>query len=273
MSGRTGMSAVNGTNYHLKEEIKAYWSARAATFDASPGHEIFSEDERRAWRDLIAKHLGPGDGRRALDLASGTAVISHLMDDAGYKVTGLDWSEAMLERARAKARQRGRDIRFRIADAEHTMEPDAAYDVVITRHLVWTLIDPESCFREWLRVLKPGGRLLIVDGDFVNTGRAERLLKKLAGILEKVGLLRTDPKHAPPELTGKHEEILRQVYFSGGARADEVAALLAAAGFQRIEIDRDLRQVHKAQAANWNILKAAARGLQHRYAICCEKPF
>ena len=38
MSGRTGMSAVNGTNYHLKEEIKAYWSARAATFDASPGH-------------------------------------------------------------------------------------------------------------------------------------------------------------------------------------------------------------------------------------------
>jgi len=101
----------------------------------------------------------------------------------------------------------------------------------------------------------------------------ERLLKKLAGILEKAGLLRTDPKHAPPELAGKHEEILRQVYFSGGARADEVAALLAAAGFQRIEIDRDLRQVHKAQAANWNILKAAARGLQHRYAICCEKPF
>ncbi len=266
------MTDTYGKNYNLRDEIKTYWSVRAATFDLSPGHEIFSEPERAAWRALIERHLGAGNGRSALDLASGTAVVSHLMDDAGFRVTGLDWSEAMLERARAKASQRGRAITFRMADAENTMEPDGAYDVVVTRHLVWTLVDPASCFREWMRVLKPGGRLLIVDGDFVNVGPGERMVKRLAAFLERCGMLKADPMHAPPELAGKHEEILRQVHFSKGARAGDVAALLASTGFVNVVVDTDLSRIHKAQAANWNILKALARGLQHRYAICAEKP-
>ena len=84
---------ADGTNFTLRDEIRAYWSARAETFDQSPGHEIFSEDERAAWHALIERHLGPGDGRNALDLASGTGVMSHLMDDLGYRVTGIDWSD------------------------------------------------------------------------------------------------------------------------------------------------------------------------------------
>lgn len=269
---KTAMTETHGTNYNLRDEIKAYWSARSATFDLSPGHEIFSEDERQAWQNLIEKHLGTGERRKALDLASGTAVVSHLMDDAGFRVTGLDWSEPMLERARAKAAQRGRDITFRMADAENTMEPDASYDVIVTRHLVWTLVDPAACFAEWMRVLKPGGKLLIVDGDFVNVGRMEKLVKRLAAWLEKRGLLKGDPLHAPPEMMDKHREILTQVYFSGGARAGEVAALLAKAGFADVIVDQDLTQINKAQAKHWNVLKAAARGLQHRYAICARKP-
>lgn len=266
------MTDMHCKNYNLRDEIKAYWSARSATFDLSPGHEIFSEDERQAWQALIEKHLGKGEGRPALDLASGTAVVSHLMDDAGFRVTGLDWSEPMLERARTKAKQRGRDITFRMADAENTMEPDAAYDVIVTRHLVWTLVDPAAAFAEWMRVLKPGGKLLIVDGDFVNVGRMEKLVKKLAAWMEKHGLLKGDPLHAPPEMMEKHREILAQVYFSGGARADDVAALLTAAGFADIVVDQDLSQINRAQAKHWNVLKAAARGLQHRYAICAQKP-
>lgn len=263
---------MQGQNHGLREEIKAYWSDRAATFDQSPGHEIFSEAERDAWQQLILKHLGPGQQRKALDLASGTGVISHLMDDLGYDVTGLDWSEPMLERARAKAKQRGRSIRFFAGDAENTMEADDSFDVVINRHLVWTLVDPEACFREWLRVLKPGGRLLIVDGDFVNVSRSEKFAKQLAAILEKAGLLKPDPMHAPPQMAERHKSILSRVHFSNGARADAVAGLLINAGFEAAAIDTDLRQIHRSQAKNWNYLKALARGLQHRYAIVATKP-
>lgn len=261
-----------GSNFGLKDEIKAYWSARAATFDLSPGHEIFSEDERAAWHRLVLKHLGTGEGRLALDLASGTGVISHLMDDLGFRVSGLDWAEPMLERAKAKAKSRNREITFRMGDAENTMEPDASYDVVINRHLVWTLVDPQAAFREWLRVLKPGGQVLIVDGDFVNVSRMEKILKDLANWLQKRGLLKADVVHMPPAMADTHNSILSRVYFSKGARAEAVAARLRDAGFEDVTIDTDLSEIHRSQAKNWNVLKAAARGIQHRYAICARKP-
>ena len=157
----------------------------------------FRKRRGRHGTHLFSKHLGEGQGRAALDLACGTAVISHLLDDLGFKVTGLDWAEPMLERARAKAKARGRQIRFLMGDAERTMEDDAAYDVITNRHLVWTLVDPLACFREWHRVLKPGGKLLIVDGDFVNTSTLTRLLKKLTLLANRIGLAR-DAQHGAP---------------------------------------------------------------------------
>ena len=69
----TMANTMEGSNFSLRDEIKAYWSARAASFDEQPGHEIFSEEERQAWHRLFTRHLGEGDGRKALDLASGTA--------------------------------------------------------------------------------------------------------------------------------------------------------------------------------------------------------
>ncbi len=141
------------SNYSIRDEIREFWSERAATFDQSVGHDVFSEAERRGWHRLIRKHLGDGNGRLLLDLACGTAVISHLMHDMGFKVTGADWSEAMLEQARAKAIKRGTDIRFIMRDAENTGEPDASYEAITNRHLVWTLVDVPACFAEGYRLL------------------------------------------------------------------------------------------------------------------------
>src|SRR5690606_14898727 len=104
-------------------------------------------------------------GHQALDVASGTGVISRLLCERGFSVTGLDFSEPMLERARAKAKARGLDARYVMGDAENTLLADAAYDVIMTRHLVWTLPDPAAAFADWFRVLKPGGKVLIVDAD------------------------------------------------------------------------------------------------------------
>ncbi|HXV29686.1 MAG TPA: class I SAM-dependent methyltransferase [Sinorhizobium sp.] len=259
-------------NYDLRDEIKAYWSERAATFDLSPGHEIFSEEERAAWHRLFLRHLGRGDGRAALDLASGTGVVSHLLDDLGFRVTGLDWAEPMLERARRKALDRRRTISFRIGDAENTMEPDNDYDIIVNRHLVWTLVDPTAAFAEWLRVLKPGGRLLIVDGDFVNTGAIERLFSRLSAWGQRVGLFKPDAPMGSRDMMETHRSILSRVHFAGGARAEAVVELLAAAGFTDIEVDTDLGEIHRAQAKNWNFFKGLARKNQHRYAIRASKP-
>lgn len=264
-------AANNLSNYDLRDEIKAYWSARAETFDTQPGHEIFSEPERHAWHALIRRHLGDGAGRKALDLASGTGVVSHLLDDVGFQVTGLDWAEPMLERARAKAKSRGRNITFVMGDAENTMEPDGAYDVITNRHLVWTLVDPKSAFIEWRRVLKTGGILLIVDGDFVNPGLASRLAKTMTAIAVKLGLTKANNHRGTGAMADTHQSILSRVYFSQGARAEAVVELLKEAGFSDVVVDTDMRAIHKTQAKNFGFFKSLERATQHRYAIRAVK--
>lgn len=250
-------------NYSLREEIKAYWSERAATFDDEPGHEIFSAAERKAWHGLITRLLGPGEGRAALDLATGTGVIAHLMDDLGYRVTGLDWAEPMLERATAKARTRGRDIRFLVGDAEFTMLADSAFDVIVTRHLVWTLVDPAAAFAEWRRVLRPGGRLLVIDGDFVTPTWFARLAARLSrGPAEGAAAARRET----------HRSILARVPFREGARAEQVAAMLAQAGFEPVRVDRGLGAIRRAQARTIGGLKGVDRLFQRRYAIVATVP-
>jgi len=256
-------------NYSLRDEIRDYWSARAATFDLSVGHEIFSEWERRGWHRLILKHLGPGEGHRALDLACGTGVVSHLMNDLGYAVTGIDWSETMLSKARTKAAQRGSDIQFLLGDAERTLEEKESYDVLVTRHLVWTLVDPPAAFAEWFSVLKPGGRLLIVDGDFVS----ETWVAPLRKFLERIIGRTVGPADGLDQvMVDRHRSILSRLHFSRGAKAEEVCSLLWQTGFKSPVVDTRLSAIHRAQARHMNFLNALERSSQHRYAICATKP-
>ena len=265
------MSATElGSNYSIRDEIREFWSERAATFDESVGHEIFSEAERRGWHRLIRKHLGEGAARPALDLASGTGVISHLLHDLGFKVTGADWSEAMLAQARAKSTKRNSDIRFIMRDAENTMEPRNSFDVAITRHLVWTLVDPAAAFAEWFAVLKPGGRLLIVDG---NMGKQTWVGKLSAAYAKLTGKPQLKGAHMSPAMAERHRSIRSRVHFANGASADDVVVLLRAAGFINPVVDRQLFDIHWAQARKMPLLRAADRLIQDRYAICVTKPF
>jgi ubiquinone/menaquinone biosynthesis C-methylase UbiE len=258
-----------GTNYSVRDEIRDYWSTRAETFDLSPGHEIFSEAERAAWHRLIVRHLGQGEGRRALDLACGTGVVSHVMHDLKYDVTGLDWSEAMLGKAREKSKLRGSKIRFLMRDAETTGEDAGSYDVIVTRHLVWTLVDPAAAFAHWFSLLKPGGKVLIIDGDFVTQTWFRRLRR---AIESGVALFRKPPADPRAEFRTQYKSIMSQIYFRDGARSPEVVRLLEGAGFEPIVVDTSLGDIHRAQASKMPIAQFLDRATQHRYAICASKP-
>ncbi|MGY9047317.1 hypothetical protein P775_23860 [Puniceibacterium antarcticum] len=252
-----------GTNRDLRDDIRDYWSDRAPRFDLDPGHKIAEGAERRAWRALFTRHLGPAEGRKLLDLASGTGEIALLARELGFGVTGLDWSEAMLALAREKSAASGDRLTFLQADAERTMEPDDSYDVITTRHLVWTLVDPSAAFREWHRVLRPNGTLLLVDGDFVNRSPVQKFLSRL---------LRVGTNTASGQDAKRHRSILSRVHFSNGARAEQVADLLQKAGFVDIRIDSALGDIHRAQRRTLGWRKAFLRICDHRYAIRATKP-
>ena len=220
----------------------------------------------QAWLSMLQKQLGIADGRNVLDLACGTGEISHLLHDFGLNVTGLDWSEAMLDIARQKAKHRQSGIRFLAGDAENTREPAASYDIIVTRHLVWTLVDPNAAFEHWFSLLKADGVLLIVDGDFVNKTLGQKLLKWLAS---KIG-----NGHNPQgskEMTDTHQSILSRVYFSKGAKAERITEMLHQVGFKDVFVQTNLSEIQKAQAAKMGFLKGLERTTQHRYIIRATK--
>lgn len=254
-------------NRSLKDEIRDYWSVRSETFDLMPGHEIFSADERRAWLALLSRHLGTEPGRRALDLACGTGVISLLLAELGFSVTGLDLSEAMLARARSKVAGKG-PIKLFLGDAENTLEASDSYDAVVTRHLVWTLPDPPAAFAEWHRVLRPGGRVAIIDADTVNVRPDRQLVKWLAQLAKRLS-----SNVAPsPAYADTHASILSRVYFSQGCRPESVAGLLSAAGFEDISVDRDLGRIHRAQGRFMPLYQRLERAAQNRFIVSARKP-
>ena len=245
-------------NRDLRDEIRDYWSDRAASFDDDPGHRIGKD--MAAWQALFRRHLGDADGRALLDLASGTGEIARLCQSMGFAVTGLDWSEPMLECARAKLP----DVTFIQAGAECTMLQPDSMDVIVTRHLVWTLVDPAAAFAEWFRVLRSGGKVLIVDGDFVS--------KTFWSIVLPWIVPQGSQSAAAAANLSRHAEIVSKLYFRAGARANHVAALLHASGFDQIEIDTDLAPIHRAQRSTLGWRKSLLRRSEHRYAISATKP-
>ena len=141
------------------------WDAEAPTFDAEPDHGLGDETTRAAWRSLLLGVLPPAPARVA-DLGCGTGTLSVLLAEEGYAVDGLDVSPEMVSRARAKAAAAGVDVDLRVGDANVPDLDPAAYDVVLSRHVLWAMDDAAAALRRWLTLLAPGGVLVLVEGSW-----------------------------------------------------------------------------------------------------------
>ena len=147
-----------------KDVITERWDRSSKTYDSRPGHGIQSEGEKEAWISLLNRTLG-NEPLNVLDVGCGTGVLSLLLSEIGHNVTGIDLSEGMLGRAKEKAYKQNLRAEFRLGDAENLSFENESFDAVINRHLLWTLLNPKRAVSEWKRVLKPGGKLIIIDGN------------------------------------------------------------------------------------------------------------
>ncbi|GGW53091.1 class I SAM-dependent methyltransferase [Streptomyces xantholiticus] len=151
--------------------ITAYWDAAAADFDAEPDHGLRAKETRAAWSDLLTSWL-PSGRSRVLDVGCGTGSLSELLAESGHRVTGVDLSPRMVDRARAKLSAAGLSGRFLVGDAAAPPTGDERFDVLLSRHLVWTLPDPEAALGEWVGRIRPGGTLILVEGRWRESGRS-----------------------------------------------------------------------------------------------------
>lgn len=142
---------------------RGYWDEQAASFDTEADHGLRDPVVRAAWLDLLTSQLPPRPTTVA-DIGCGTGTLSVLLAEAGHSVVGVDFSSRMVAKAASKSRRAGVRAMFAIGDATSPPLADAAFDVVLARHVLWALPQRVSALAAWVRLLRPGGRLILIEG-------------------------------------------------------------------------------------------------------------
>jgi ubiquinone/menaquinone biosynthesis C-methylase UbiE len=164
-------------------------------------------------------HLVPGEA--VLDVGCGTgsmAMVAKRQVGASGRVFGIDASPEMIARATSKAARAGIDVRFQQALAEALPFPDAQFDVVLSTLMLHHLPRKirQQCVRDIRRVLKPTGRVLVVD---------------FAHAQDKTSVLRHFHRHGhvdPREIVSALEEAGLRPMVSGAVGVSSLQYVLAA---------------------------------------------
>jgi ubiquinone/menaquinone biosynthesis C-methylase UbiE len=166
----------------LHDRIRAWWDEDASWYDRSADHAMSDPVEAAVWRAVLAAVLPPPPSR-ILDVGAGTGALALTAAELGHEVTAVDLSDAMLDRGRAKATERGLAITFVVGRAEEP--PSGPFDAVISRHLVWTLPAPVEALRAWRGALGSGGRLAIFEGSWAGEGPLAAAKDAIARVIER----------------------------------------------------------------------------------------
>jgi len=194
------LAAVKATRAEL---ASAYFRANAATWDRVRSLYV---DEHEVEQALLAL-LPEREVRDLLDVGTGTGRIVELLGRRGVRAVGVDSSRDMLGVARANLeRAQLPHCQVRFADAYQLPMPGASFDAVTIHQVLHYLDDPGEAIAEAARVLRPGGRLVVVDFaphelDQLRSGHAHRRLgfsdAEMAQWLRQAGLEPAQPLALP----------------------------------------------------------------------------
>ncbi|WIX98755.1 class I SAM-dependent methyltransferase [Amycolatopsis mongoliensis] len=159
------------------ERWNRYWDRKSATYDAEMGvwdRRLFGDS--REW----ACEQAAGE---VLEVAVGTG-LNLAWYPAEVTLTGLDLSSGMLELARSRARDLGRAVTLRQGSAHELPFAEASFDTVLCTFGLCAIPDPAAAVGEMSRVLRPGGRLILVDHVAASSWpvRAMQWLVELASV-------------------------------------------------------------------------------------------
>lgn len=168
-------------------QTRQYWDNEAATFDNEPDHGLRDPNVRQAWAGLLGNSL-PSAPASILDIGCGTGSLSLVLARLNYSVTGIDLSEAMIARAKAKTKAAGYSIPFQVMDAFNPDFVSQQFEVIVCRHLLWALPEPALALQRWSKILIPEGRLLLIEG-YWHTGvglQSQQIIEALPSTFTKV---------------------------------------------------------------------------------------
>ena len=148
-----------------KREALELFDGLPRRYDELSAALSFWQDPR--WRRTMVDEIAPRDGQRIADVATGTGmVVAELLRRARVSVIGVDQSEAMLTRARARfaagpggAGGGEPQVTLLAGEAEQLPFADASFDALTFTYLLRYVEDPAAVLRELARIVRPGGRV------------------------------------------------------------------------------------------------------------------
>ena len=211
----------------IKHRVAHYWSHRADSFEQQRLRE-FDSEKRDRWLAELCRHLPQGKTLRILDVGTGTGFFACLLAAEGHKTVGIDLTPNMIEHAKHMAAVLGLDARFQLMDAEEPDFESESFDVLVTRNLTWTLPHIEKAYREWYRILKPGGILINFDADYCAALEDEDEHDLPANHAHKL---------VPDCMMQENDSITMEIGAYHGPRPQWDVQLLIEAGFERVTVD------------------------------------
>jgi len=148
----------------MSDQVNQMFSRIAPRYDAT--NDAMSFGIHRLWRRVAVRRSGAAPGSAVLDCASGTGDLALAFKRAvgpTGTVKGTDFNPDMLAIARKKAAAASLDIAFEVADAMRLPFADAQYDVSSMSFGIRNVDDPQVCVGELARVVKPGGRVVVLE--------------------------------------------------------------------------------------------------------------
>ncbi len=236
----------------IKEGIKEYWDWRGKDYDKCPGHNYQSREIKTAWMNVLKNAFETNGELKILDVGTGTGAIALLLAELGHDVTGMDVSEGMMKTAKDKADKLNLQINFELGDAENLRFKDNSFDGVICRHLLWTLPNPEKAVEEWIRVIKPGGKIAVIDGKW-HDGSLKSHIGQLIWRMRTLIYKRSTKWHY-------RKEIRENLPLVDGAEPEKVIKIFKDHGLVNTSI-RDLSSIREVERKNSPLLY----GMLHAY--------
>ena len=154
-----------------QERINEYWSRWAADYESYQQQRNEKPGETEAWERVWSAALPPVPAK-VLDVGTGSGHAAMIIAGLGHQVTGIDLAEGMLAEARAKVGYAA-SPQFGRGDAADPPFEEGTFDAITARYVLWTLRRPEHALARWLEVLRPGGRLAVVDSLWFPEGIGE----------------------------------------------------------------------------------------------------
>ena len=147
----------------MSEQVHQMFSQIAPRYDAT--NDVLSMGVHRLWRRVAVRKSEAKPGDSVLDCATGTGDLALAFKRAvgPGEVIGTDFNAQMLSFAPKKAADAGLDVKFEVADAMKLPYADARFTVASISFGIRNVDDPKACVAELARVVKPGGRVVVLE--------------------------------------------------------------------------------------------------------------